>query len=349
MSEFRKDPVSKRWVIFSPERAYRPSDYRKDELKDGEKEPDFCPFCSGNEQISGDEILVYPKTHNRKPNTSDWWIRVLENKYPALTPDKNLEKQGIGIYDKMKGIGRHEIIVETERHARCIAELSYSEVEKIIMAYRDRYVEISRDKDIKHILIFKNYGKEAGASLEHSHSQLIATPVVPKRVETEIKGANDYYKFRDRCVFCDIVSQELLDKERIIEESDEFVAFNFFAGKVPYETWIVPKKHESNFGLLTRKELKELAKMLRNVLRRIKIVLGDVDYNFVMHTAPLNTNHNIEQVFHWHLEIMPKLTKIAGFEWGTGFYINPVLPEIAAKNLREVEAEELLNDNFRQQ
>ncbi|TDT68007.1 UDPglucose--hexose-1-phosphate uridylyltransferase [Hypnocyclicus thermotrophus] len=340
MSELRKDPVSKRWVIFSPERAYRPNDYKVKKEKKEKEEDKYCPFCSGNEKKSGDEILAYPKTANREPNSPNWWIRVLENKYPALTPQQNLEKKGVGIYDRMNGLGRHEIIVETEDHKRCISDLTNIEVEKIIWAYRDRYIDISQEKEIKHILIFKNYGERAGASLEHSHSQLIATPVVPKRVETEIKGAKDYYKFRDRCVYCDILSQEQLDKERIIEENEEFVAFNFFAGKVPYETWIVPKKHSAFFSTITKKQIGSLAKILKNVITRIKRALGDVDYNMVVHTSPINIHENTEDVFHWHLEIMPKLTRIAGFEWGTGFYINPVLPEDAAKTLREIKLDE---------
>ena len=243
MSEFRKDPVNKRWVIFSPERAYRPSDFKNEEKHEHEK--GYCPFCSGNEKKSGDEILAYAKRPDREPNTPGWWVRVLENKFPALQLRDNLKKKGIGIYDKMDGLGRHEIFIETEEHMKCISELSQVQVEKVILAYRDRYVEIASDKNIKHILIFKNYGEDAGASLEHSHSQLIATPVVPNRVETEILGANDYYKFRDRCVYCDILDQELIDKERIVDENDEFLAFNFFAGKVPYETWIVPKHHNA--------------------------------------------------------------------------------------------------------
>ena len=332
MSEFRKDPVSKRWVIFSPERAYRPTDYKSEEKEEHEKK--YCPFCSGNEKKSGDEILAYAKKPDREPNTPGWWIRVLENKYPALKSSDSLKKKGIGIYDKMEGLGRHEIFIETEDHVKCISELSFTQVEKVILAYRDRYVEIASNKYIKHILIFKNYGEDAGASLEHSHSQLIATPVVPKRVETEINGAIDYYKFRDRCVYCDILDQELIDRDRIIDENDEFLAFNFFAGKVPYETWIVPKIHSAYFSTISKGQIKELAKMIVRVIKRIKAHLGDVDYNMVMHTAPVNTSTRIDEIFHWHVEIMPKLTKIAGFEWGTGYYINPVLPEDAAEKLR---------------
>jgi len=336
LSELRKDPVSRRWVIFSPERAYRPNDY-KDKEKDEKTETEEiarCPFCEGKEEMAGPEILAYEKIPGRTPNTPGWWIRVLENKYPALKWGE-LEKKGDGIYDKMNGVGRHEIIVETPEHHKCLSKLSYSEVEKVLWAYRDRYLEIKEDPKMKYILIFKNYGREAGASLEHAHSQLIATPVVPKRVESEVNGVARHYEFRDRCVFCDIVDQELADRKRIVEENESFISFVFFAGRFPYETWILPKKHCSRFENITKKEVMHLSQVLKRTLMRISKCLNDPAYNYVIHTLPVNWEG--ENYYHWHIEIMPKLTKVAGFEWGTGFYINPVLPEDAAKNLRDVE------------
>lgn len=338
MSELRKDPVSKRWVVFAPERGQRPHDYKEeDKKKHFTEDTAKCPFCEGHESFSGEELMAYEKIPGRHPDTPGWWIRVLENKYPALREEEELGKVGAGIYDKMNGIGHHEIIVETPMHYRCLSELKYSEVEKVVWAYRDRYLEIKEDPKMKYILIFKNYGKEAGASLEHAHSQLIATPVVPKRVDEELDGAKNYYKFRDRCVFCDIVSQELSDKTRIVEENDSFVSFVFFAGRFPYETWIVPKKHNSNFENISKKEVSNLANILKNTLTRMKKVLNDPDYNFVLHTLPITWES--DYYYHWHIEIMPKLTKVAGFEWGTGFYINSVLPETAAESLRNVEIE----------
>lgn len=333
MSELRKDPVSKRWVIFSPEREHRPNDYEKKDqecTQHIEEDISNCPFCEGKEKISGDEILAYEKTPGREPNSPGWWIRVLENKYPALKNEPKLGKKGIGIYDKMNGVGKHEIIVETPKHYKCLSELEDYEIEKVIWAYRDRCLEISEDPNMQHILIFKNYGREAGASLEHSHSQLIATPVIPKKVETELIGAKEYYNFRDRCVFCDIVTQELADEERIIEENDTYIAFVYFAGRFPYETWILPKEHMSSFQNVNKKQIKDLAKIMKNTLERIKKVLGNPHYNFVIHSLPLREKET--HYYHWHIEIMPKLTKVAGFEWGTGFYINPALPERAAKN-----------------
>ncbi len=338
MSELRKDPVSRRWVIFAPERAYRPKDYADEEIKRDEKEElARCPFCEGKEAVAGEELLAYETIPGRKPNTPGWSVRVLENKYPALKDEEEDGKKAEGIYDRMNGVGRHEIIVETPTHFSCITELKYSEIEKIIWAYRDRYVEIKKNEEIKYILIFKNYGKEAGASLEHSHSQLIATPVIPNRVETELSGARHYYDFRDRCVFCDIVAQELSDRKRVIEENESFISFVFFAGRFPYETWILPKKHKSNFEDIKKKEVALLAEILKNTMYRIKKALNNPHYNFVIHTLP--TNGQGANYYHWHIEIMPKLTKVAGFEWGSGFYINPEVPERAAENLRKIEIE----------
>ncbi|MGM0509143.1 MAG: galactose-1-phosphate uridylyltransferase [Fusobacteriota bacterium] len=338
MSELRKDPVSRRWVIFSPERSYRPKDF-KITKKDRDRQPDhYCPFCEGNEKESGDEILAYDKIPGREKNTPGWWIRVLENKYPALRDIDDLGKKGLGIYDKMNGVGRHEIIVETPIHHRCISDLETKAIEKVFWAFRDRYNEIKEDDRMKYILIFKNYGEEAGASLEHSHSQLIATPVVPKRVETELSGSRHYFDFRDRCVFCDIVTQELADRDRIIEENEHFVSFVFFAGRFPYETWIVPKEHSASFENISKKEIKDLSKIMKRVLTRIKKKLNDPSYNIVIHTLPIHGEG--KEYYHWHIEIMPKLTKVAGFEWGTGFYINPTVPEEAAKHLKEVDLDE---------
>ncbi|NLK63154.1 MAG: galactose-1-phosphate uridylyltransferase [Fusobacteria bacterium] len=335
MSELRKDPVSKRWVIFSEERGNRPNQYDKENEEEHNSTEDIskCPFCEGKEKKSGDEILAYEKIHNREPNSPGWWVRVLENKFPALTSKGATLKKGVGIYDKMSGNGRHEIIVETPKHYDNLPDLGENEIEKVIYAYRDRYTDIAKDNNIKYILIFKNFGRDAGASLEHSHSQLIATPVIPKKVETELHGAKDYYRFRDRCVFCDIITQELADNERIIEENELFISFVYYAGRFPYEIWILPKQHSAKFELINKKEVKDLASILKNTLQRVKKLLGNPHYNFVIHTLPIKENDTF--YFHWHIEIMPKLTKVAGFEWGTGFYINPVLPEVGAKYLRE--------------
>jgi UDPglucose--hexose-1-phosphate uridylyltransferase len=214
-----------------------------------------------------------------------------------------------------------------------MADLQPKEIEDILWAYRDRVLDLKKDPRFRYVLIFKNQGRAAGASLSHSHSQLIATPIVPKRVMEELKGAGEYYEYKERCVFCDILTQEMEDRIRIIEENDDFVAVAPFASRFPFETWIIPKIHESHFEEATKHEFAQLAGLLKNITSRLKETLKEPPYNYVIHTAPYIDDYSKE--YHWHIEIMPKLTRVAGFEWGSGFYINPTPPEEAAKFLRD--------------
>lgn len=332
MPELRKDPVTNRWVIIASERAKRPSDFVVESqiLKHG-----FCPFCYGNEDKTPPEIIAYYNDGNRKPNTPGWEVRVIPNKFPALQIEGELERKGVGMYDMMNGIGAHEVIIETPEHDKSLSELSDLQVEKVIHAYKDRGIDLKKDIRFEYILIFKNYGDAAGASLEHPHSQLIATPIVPKRVIEEIRGAHQYFEYKERCVFCDIIREELGNPERIISENTNFLSFEPFAPRFPFETWILPKKHSSDFLEINDEVIKDLARILKDTIGRIKKALNDPPFNYILHTAPLKKQYR--EVEHWHFEIMPKLTKVAGFEWGSGFYINPTPPEEAAKYLREVE------------
>ena len=331
MPELRKDPVTNRWVIIASERAKRPSDFSIEPtvLKHG-----FCPFCYGNEDKTPPEIVAYADG-NRKQNTPGWQVRVVPNKFPALQIEGEINKKGVGMYDMMNGIGAHEVIIETPEHDKTLPELSDIQVEKIITAYRDRGLDLKKDIRFEYILLFKNYGDAAGASLEHPHSQLIATPIVPKRVIEEIRGSHQYFEYKERCVFCDILRQELNSTERIISENSNFLSFEPFAPRFPFETWILPKKHYSDFLEIDEVMIKDLARILKDTIGRIKKALNDPPFNYIIHTTPLKKQYR--DVEHWHFEIMPKLTKVAGFEWGSGFYINPTPPEEAAKYLREVE------------
>lgn len=330
MAELRKDPVLERWVIFSTERAGRPSDFvvEKGEKKKGTG----CPFCEGNEEMTPPEILSYRK-NGSKPNTPGWWIRVVPNKYPALRIEGELNKRQRGIYDMMDGIGAHEVIIESPQHLEDIFSLDQKSVEGVIWAYWDRVRDLAKDPRFEYVLIFKNKGKVAGASLNHSHSQLIATPVVPKRTEEELEGSKKYFFSTNKCVFCDIMNQELDSKERILGENEDFVSFCPFASRFPYEINILPRQHCSNFERITEREIKNLAAILKNCLNSLDRTIPHAPYNYLIHTSPY-ARANLDY-YHWHLEIIPRLTRIAGFEWGTGFYINPVLPEEAARFLRE--------------
>lgn len=331
MPELRKDPVINRWVIIATERGKRPSDFGSTEAQ---KKGGFCPFCYGNEDKTPPEILAFRKP-GTEPNTPGWLTRVVSNKFPALQVEGDLNREGVGMYDKMNGIGAHEVIIETPDHDASLGAMDYESVLNTVRAYQQRMLDLAHDARFRYILIFKNCGDTAGASLEHPHSQLIATPIVPKRAVEELNGAMQYYNFKERCVFCDIVRQELSDGLRVVIETDDFVSFEPFASRFPFETWIVPKTHSSDFDQFPEEKLPSLAYVLKESVKRLELALNQPPYNYMLHTAPPNQK-GLEH-YHWHIEIIPKLTKIAGFEWGSGFYINPTPPEDAAKYLREPE------------
>ena len=329
MSELRKDPVTGRWVIISSERGRRPSDFQEAPPK---RKGGFCPFCAGNERFTPPEILAY-REPGTLPNSAGWSLRVVPNKFPALKIEGNLDKTGIGLFDKMNGIGAHEVIIENPSHEMTMSKLPERKIEDILWAYRDRVIDLKKDPRFQSILIFKNEGEAAGASLEHSHSQLIALPIIPRQVSEEIEGARLYYNYKERCIYCDIVRQEMYAEERNVAENEHFLAITPFAARFPFETWIIPKTHNACFDESQPWEYSSLARILKNVLQRLDKVLNIPPYNYIIHTCPLRSQ--MKEFYHWHLELIPKLIRIAGFEWGSGFYINPTSPEEAAKFLRE--------------
>lgn len=329
MTELRKDPVVGRWVIISTERAKRPHEFPPEPAS---RREGVCPLCPGSERMTPPEILGYRQ--GGQPNDPNWTLRVVPNKFPALRIEGELGKAADGIYDRMHGIGAHEVVIESERHDVDLFDLPEKRFEDVLWAYRDRLIDLSKDHRFKSVLIFKNHGAAAGASLTHSHSQLIALPVIPKRVMEEMTGCKEYYRFRDRCLFCDIVVQEMEQKVRIVEETGEFLAFAPYAPRFPFETWIVPKRHQCAYEMIEGDQAKALAAVFRRTLRRLNLALENPPFNFIVHSAPFQ--ERAADFFHWHIEIMPKLTKVAGFEWGSGFYINPTPPEESAKYLREL-------------
>lgn len=330
MPELRKDPITGRWVIIATERAKRPSDFVRDKVEI--RGAGFCPFCYGNESKTPPEIIAYRGDGSTR-NSPGWSLRVVPNKFPALGIEGSLNRQGEGLYDKMSGIGAHEVVIETPDHQKTLATLSTRQIEDVLWAYRDRIIDLKKDRRFKYIMIFKNHGESAGASLEHTHSQLIALPVVPKRVREETDGAREYFNFRERCIFCDIIRQETESGIRVIADTPAFIAVAPFAPRFPFEIWIMPRVHQSAFEDSQKQEFEQLAVILKDMLMRLDKVLDYPAYNYIIHTSPIPETPN--EHYHWHLEIMPKLTKIAGFEWGTGFHINPTPPEESAKFLRE--------------
>jgi UDPglucose--hexose-1-phosphate uridylyltransferase len=329
LSELRRDPITGRWVIVSVERGKRPTDFISPSSQ--RKRGGFCPFCPGNEYTTPPEILAF-RPSNTKPNSPGWKLRVMPNKFPALQIYGVLNKMGEGIFDQMNGIGAHEVIVETPEHFLSLSTMPIKAVEDVLWAYYLRLSDLKKDTRFKYVMIFKNEGEVAGASLEHTHSQLIALPIVPKLVKEEIDASRKYYEFKERCIFCDLINQELEDGRRLIYQNNGYVAIAPFASRSPFETWILPRAHEPNF-YPSKDDFSGLADILQKVLKQMDRILDMPPYNFLMHTSIFHDE--VSEYYHWHLELLPKLTKIAGFEWGSGFYINPTPPEEAAKYLRE--------------
>lgn len=330
MSELRKDPLFGRWVIISAERSKRGSDWASPPTVI--RSEGFCPFCAGNEGRTPPEIYSL-RSDSSKADEPGWQIRVVPNKFPALSISGELERRGEGLYDLMNGVGAHEVIIETPDHQLQLADFSEKQIENLLYVYQQRIISLQQDPRFQYVLVFKNSGYAAGASLEHPHSQIISTPILPKRVLEEIEGFKQYFLFKERCVVCDVIYQELQNSEkRVVALSDYFVALEPFASRFPFETWIIPVKHWQHYEKMEQAPMADFAKMLKDVLLRLKKALNDPPYNFILHTSPVRDDREI--IFHWYLEIIPKLTKIAGFEWGSGFYINQVPPEEAARWLK---------------
>ncbi len=333
MPELRKDPIVGRWVIIAHERAKRPHDFTThieapaDEL--------VCPFCSGHEDMTPPEIMAY-RDYGSHANGPGWRIRVVPNRFPALKIEGSLHKRGDGIYDVMEGIGAHEVIIESPHHHTTLAALTEGNIREVLWVYRDRLVDLKRDTRLVYGMLFKNVGPAGGASIEHTHSQLIVTPIVPISVWEEMTGALEFFNYRGRCIYCDMIQQELAAEKRIVFDSTHFTAFCPFASRFPFETWVLPKSHSSHFENIPKPGVDDLGHVLHQVLGKLELALDSPAYNYIIHTAPFD--HGELPHYHWHIEIIPRLTNVAGFEWGSGFYINPVPPESAAGFLREVEA-----------
>jgi len=318
-----------RWVIISADRARRPSDFGPEPVR---PRLTSCVFCAGNEDRTPPEILA-GRPPGSGPNTPGWSYRVVPNKFPALRIEGELEPSGEGPYDRMNGVGAHEVVIESPDHTASLATMSVEAVSDVLLAFRERFLDLKKDTRFQYILAFKNHGEAAGASLEHPHSQLIATPIIPIMVSEELAGAARYFEIKERCVWCDILREERRGRRRLILEAGGCVAIAPFAPRFPFETWILPARHRSHFEECGPDDLRGLAAILREFLGRMNRTLNHPAFNFMLHSAPLHEpplDH-----FHWHLEIIPKLTRVAGFEWGSGFFINPVSPEEAAVALRE--------------
>lgn len=330
MSEYRQDPLSRRWVIIGCDRAARPNEFVEEPVR---RQPIPCAFCAGNEEETPDAVATYTA-----PSKSDWLVRIVPNKYPAVTLDESLcpNCQPLGAKPPTAGIipgfGRHEVIIESPRHVASLSELTDVEAELVFLAYRDRIAALKATGQYRYVQIFKNVGPSAGASLEHVHSQLVALPGVPEVVAQELASCREYFAEHGRPLFGDLIDRELAAKERIVAQTGRFVAYCPFASRFPYEVCIAPLAAQASFEATQDGELGELSRLARDVIGRIERAGGKSAYNCVLHTLPFDTPPHDH--YHWHIEIIPRLTKVAGFEWGTGCFINPLPPEAATAHLR---------------
>ncbi len=329
MPQLRLDPIVSRWTLVEVDHSLSAQQYPQETRQVQHK--DVCPFCPGRESFTTLEVQAL-RPAGSQPNTPGWTVRTIPNKFPALVNQGNLEKEGLGIYDLMSGIGAHEIIIETPDHDKQLVDLSTEEMANVVQQYHKRFVALSADKRFKYVAMFKNFGTSAGASVHHAHGQMLALPIVPKTVLEEIHGGQHYHEHHARCVFCDVINQEYADRERIVAENNDFIAFCPFAPRYAFETWIMPKVHSHDFGAATPQLLASCAAILQDVLKRMKKTLGDPSYNFYLHTSPNGWGQL--PYYHWHIEVMPKLTRSVGFEWATGLHIVPTDPAKAANQLR---------------
>ncbi len=340
-NELRKDYLLNRWVVIATERSRRPTDFVKQKAETAQTT--VCPMCVGNEQLTPPALMLYleengevnvsqdPLTGNRPKN---WLVRVIPNLFPAFSPPRQPEDTEQIFKSECLGdaIGAHEVIVESPNHDEDPADAELPQLELVGHAYIDRLRELSAKPHVKYVSIFRNFGKEAGASLSHAHSQIIATPIVPPLVQEEMDASRTYFEEHGKCVFCDILEQEAKGP-RLVYDSVDFVVFAPYASINPMEFWIIPKKHAANILGLSDSDVAAFAKTLKLSLKALKDVVNDPPYNYGIHLA---IDKTAEDYYHWHLEVYPKLSIWAGFELNTRIYINTVTPETAAESLRNV-------------
>lgn len=340
MSELRHDPLSRRWVIVSEERSRRPSEFVRSPEPGTPREK--CPFCPGNEHATPPEIQAL-RPDGSGPNGPGWTARVFPNKYPVLSIEGDPDNRAVGQFDRQRGVGAHEVVVETPEHGLHMADMDPVDIERVLAIYQERVRDLQRDPRFKYVLIFKNHGVDAGSPVPHSHTQIIATPVTPRAIAGELESARQHYFAKRRCLYCDILNQELEDGRRIVTADEHYAVLAPYASRFPFETMILPRRHRHSFAEEPESSLAALARTMRDLLARLKKVLRDPPYNFVVHTAPNTETEGrrrdywgtLEYDFHWHIEILPRLVQVAGFEWGSGLFVNPTAPEDAARFLRD--------------
>ena len=330
MPELRQNPITKQWVIIATERAKRPHEF----VRKGESAPPLpsyserCPFCPGNEHLAPPETM-------RISRDGKWQVRVVPNKFAALASDGEFFHKAEGLKHTVGGVGAHEVVIESTDHSVTTALLPEPEVELIIRCYKERYFRLTQDPRVEHVTIFKNHGAGAGTSLEHTHSQIIATPIIPPDIRNRMEQALRFYDDSGNCIFCEVMEEELAEQVRMIQQTEHFVSFVPYASMTPFSLWIFPRRHMASFGEIHPVEMRDMARMLRLILAKLYHGLGNPDFNYVIRTAPSETRYC--RYYHWYVSLIPRLTKVAGFELGSGMYINTTLPEANAEFLRNIE------------
>jgi UDPglucose--hexose-1-phosphate uridylyltransferase len=326
--EIRRDPVVARWVIIAAARGERPDFFR---ARPAELTGEPCPFCPGHESATPAAVLTSP-VHGTDP--ARWQVRVVPNKYPALEPEGDLDKLRTGLYQRMNGVGIHEVIIESPSHDATFATMPLDHLAAVLAVYRQRILALKGDSRAHYIQVFKNDGQAAGATLDHPHTQVIAMPFIPRLIVEELRGSEAHYARTGRCVYCELLATEMTDRTRIVTESEHHVALTPYASRFPFETWVFPKRHAAAFESISQGAIPDLASILQDVMKGLIAALDGPAYNFLLHSAPMAQEDSVH--YHWHMEIMPRTTQMAGFEWGTGCYINPTSPEEAARVLRGI-------------
>ncbi len=326
MSELRLNLVTGDWVIIATDRACRPNDFvsgiNNQNVPAHDQE---CPFCLGNENMTPNEILHYPED-------GPWQLRVVPNRFPALSTSAQPIRDNNGRLHRIGGFGSHEVIIESPVHNQNLTDLHQNQICQLLCIYRERFIQLYNTPGIEHVIIFKNYGEAAGTSLAHPHSQIIATPVVPIQMRERMHEYVRYFDHTGECLMCSTLADELHDGRRILLESEHFVSFVPYAALSPFHLWLFPRRHEHRFGLISNEELQDMADHLQKLLKLLKLAVGDPSYNFTIRSDSMHSVH--QQCCHWYLSIVPRVTQVAGFEMGSGMYINASIPEESAAFLQ---------------
>ncbi len=327
MAELRREPISRMWVVVTNDHPKGPEDYLPFKPPYRPQEPEGpCPFCPGNEGMTP------PETFSLSRHEGGWSVRVIPNKFPFFHIEGDYDRRPEGMYDLMEAIGAHEIVVESPEHDQGLATMEPKQIEKILLAYQERLIDLERDQRFKQFLILKNY---PGIFNRHPHSHIMAMPVIPKRIDEEILGTLDYYQRKERCIFCDILKEEISTKKRVILETVHFLIFSPFASRYPFEAWIVPKAHCPDFHRINEEEMTDLSIGIQSLFHSFFKLLSDPPYSLTFHMSPVQSRFHRPE-YHWHIETRLRIGLREGFEWGTGFFVNPTPPEVAANFLRGI-------------